>query len=201
MLFAICCKRFWYQYINQWIIFTQWQVIGLIHWYCVSVLIETVKEIRCGKNTEVFREMDRDDFQEDCAFSIIYSDSFETLNLVAYSPDEANIWVTGLRCLVDSEKGKNACTLYGWQPHVFSPELPALFNPSFHGHFPFNQNFRFEFSATSSSEWNKFLPESFPFVQFFSWNFQNLNEWTNELSLSLMMWGVVTQSLELVAHA
>lgn len=63
--------------------------------------------------------MDRDDFQEDCAFSIIYSDSFETLNLVAYSPDEANIWVTGLRCLVDSEKGKNACTLYVWQPHLF----------------------------------------------------------------------------------
>lgn len=49
--------------------------------------------------------MDRDDFQEDCAFSIIYSDSFETLNLVAYSPDEANIWVTGLRCLLDSDKG------------------------------------------------------------------------------------------------
>jgi len=65
-----------------------------------------VKEIRCGKNTDVFREMDRDDFQEDCAFSIIYSDSFDTLNLVAYSPDEANIWVTGLRCLVDSDKGK-----------------------------------------------------------------------------------------------
>lgn len=71
------------------------------------ILIETVKEIRCGKNTEVFREMDRDDFQEDCAFSIIYSDSFETLNLVAYSPDEANIWVTGLRCLVDSEKASS----------------------------------------------------------------------------------------------
>ena len=71
-----------------------------------SVLIDTVKEIRCGKNTDVFREMDRDDFQEDCAFSIIYSDSYETLNLVAYSPDEANIWVTGLRCLLDSDKGK-----------------------------------------------------------------------------------------------
>lgn len=65
-----------------------------------------MKEIRCGKNTDVFREMDRDDFQEDCAFSIIYSDSYETLNLVAYSPDEANIWVTGLRCLLDSDKGK-----------------------------------------------------------------------------------------------
>lgn len=68
------------------------------------ILIDTVKEIRCGKNTDVFREMDRDDFQEDCAFSIIYSDSYETLNLVAYSPDEANIWVTGLRCLLDSDK-------------------------------------------------------------------------------------------------
>ena len=144
--------------------------------------------------------MDRDDFQEDCAFSIIYSDSFETLNLVAYSPDEANIWVTGLRCLVDSEKGKNACTLYDWQVHVFSPELPALFNPGFHGRFQFNQNFRFEFAATSSGEWNKFLPESFPSIQFFYQNFQNLNEWTNELSLSSRMWGVVIQCHEPVAH-
>ncbi|PFX30571.1 Inactive phospholipase C-like protein 1 [Stylophora pistillata] len=71
------------------------------------VSIDTVKEIRCGKNTDVFREMDRDDFQEDCAFSIIYSDNFETLNLVAYSPDEANIWVTGLRCLLDSDKASS----------------------------------------------------------------------------------------------
>ena len=70
-----------------------------------------MKEIRCGKNTDVFREMDRDDFQEDCAFSIIYSDSYETLNLVAYSPDEANIWVTGLRCLLDSDKGKKNVAL------------------------------------------------------------------------------------------
>ena len=65
-----------------------------------------MREIRTGKNTDVFREVVRDDIQEDCAFSIIYSDSFETLNLVAFSPDEANIWVTGLRCLLDSEKGK-----------------------------------------------------------------------------------------------
>lgn len=71
------------------------------------ISIDMIKEIRCGKNTDVFREMDRDDFQEDCAFSIIYSDSFETLNLVAYSPDEANIWVTGLRCLLDSDKASS----------------------------------------------------------------------------------------------
>ena len=77
-----------------------------ICFFFFPVSIDTVKEIRCGKNTDVFREMDRDDFQEDCAFSIIYSDNFETLNLVAYSPDEANIWVTGLRCLLDSDKGK-----------------------------------------------------------------------------------------------
>ena len=75
-----------------------------------------------------------------------------------------------------------------------------LFNPGFQGRFLFNQNFQFEFVANSSSEWNKFLPKSFPSIQFFSWNFQNLNEWTNELSLSSMMWGVVTQSHEPVAH-
>ena len=67
--------------------------------------VDTIKEIRVGKTTDVFREMDRDDIQEDCVFSLIYGDTFETLNLVAYSPDEANIWVTGLRCLVDSDKG------------------------------------------------------------------------------------------------
>lgn len=71
----------------------------------ISVSVDMINEIRCGKNTEVFREMERDDFQDDCAFSIIYNDCFETLNLVAYSPDEANIWVTGLRCLLDSDKG------------------------------------------------------------------------------------------------
>ena len=70
-----------------------------------SVSVDCIKEIRNGKNTDVFREMDRDDIQEDCAFSVIYGDTFETLNLVAYTPDDANIWVTGLRCLVDSDKG------------------------------------------------------------------------------------------------
>ncbi|XP_015761083.1 PREDICTED: inactive phospholipase C-like protein 1 [Acropora digitifera] len=68
------------------------------------ISVDMINEIRCGKNTDVFREMERDDFQDDCAFSIIYNDRFETLNLVAYSPDEANIWVTGLRCLLDSDK-------------------------------------------------------------------------------------------------
>ena len=71
----------------------------------IPVSVDMINEIRCGKNTDVFREMERDDFQDDCAFSIIYNDCFETLNLVAYSPDEANIWVTGLRCLLDSDKG------------------------------------------------------------------------------------------------
>lgn len=71
----------------------------------IPVSVDMINEIRCGKNTDVFREMERDDFQDDCAFSIIYNDRLETLNLVAYSPDEANIWVTGLRCLLDSDKG------------------------------------------------------------------------------------------------
>ncbi|XP_031575010.1 inactive phospholipase C-like protein 1 isoform X2 [Actinia tenebrosa] len=72
-----------------------------------KINIHSIREIRTGKNTEVFREVDRDDIQEDCAFSVIYGDTFETLNLVAYSPDEANIWVTGLRCLIDSDKAQS----------------------------------------------------------------------------------------------
>lgn len=34
---------------------------------------------------------------EDCAFSIIYGEIYESLDLVANSSEVANIWVTGLR--------------------------------------------------------------------------------------------------------
>ncbi len=34
--------------------------------------------------------------QDECAFSVIYGDEFECLDLMAATPEEANIWVTGL---------------------------------------------------------------------------------------------------------
>lgn len=62
-----------------------------------------IKEVRSGKNTVVFRAIERDDISEDCAFTIIYGDDFVELDLIASNPDDANIWITGLRCLLESD--------------------------------------------------------------------------------------------------
>ncbi|CAH2282737.1 inactive phospholipase C 2 [Pelobates cultripes] len=67
--------------------------------------IKSVKEVRNGKNTDIFRSNGiYDQISEDCAFSIIYSDNYESLDLVANSADVANIWVTGLRYLISYGK-------------------------------------------------------------------------------------------------
>ena len=71
-----------------------------------TVPISSIKEIRSGKNTDVLRDIERDDIPDDCAFSIIHGNNFMALDLVANNPDEANIWITGLRCLLDSDFSK-----------------------------------------------------------------------------------------------
>jgi hypothetical protein len=71
------------------------------------VPIESIKEIRVGKNTEVLRTRALSSgHTEDSAFSILYGDDFESLDLVASTPEEANIWVTGLNALVGAHKCK-----------------------------------------------------------------------------------------------
>lgn len=55
-------------------------------------------QVRTGRNTETFRTSGvYDQISEDCAFSIIYGEMYESLDLVANSAEVANIWVTGLR--------------------------------------------------------------------------------------------------------
>ncbi|XP_075443018.1 inactive phospholipase C-like protein 2 isoform X2 [Ascaphus truei] len=67
--------------------------------------MKSVKEVRTGKNTDIFRSNGiYDQISEDCAFSIIYGENYESLDLVANSPDVANIWVTGLRYLISYGK-------------------------------------------------------------------------------------------------
>ncbi|XP_028674029.2 inactive phospholipase C-like protein 2 [Erpetoichthys calabaricus] len=67
--------------------------------------IKSIKEVRTGKNTEIFRTNGiYDQISEDCAFSVIYGENYESLDLVANSADVANIWVTGLRYLVSYGK-------------------------------------------------------------------------------------------------
>ncbi|XP_041102330.1 inactive phospholipase C-like protein 2 isoform X1 [Polyodon spathula] len=67
--------------------------------------IKSVKEVRTGKNTDIFRTNGvYDQISEDCSFSIIYGENYESLDLVANSTDVANIWVTGLRYLISYGK-------------------------------------------------------------------------------------------------
>lgn len=67
--------------------------------------IKSIKEVRTGKNTDIFRSNGiYDQISEDCAFSIIYGENYESLDLVANSADIANVWVTGLRYLISYGK-------------------------------------------------------------------------------------------------
>nr|XP_032806859.1 inactive phospholipase C-like protein 2 isoform X2 [Petromyzon marinus] len=63
--------------------------------------VRSIKEVRAGKNTDIFRSNGiSEQVSEDCAFSIIYGESYESLDLVANSADVASAWVTGLRYLL-----------------------------------------------------------------------------------------------------
>ncbi|KAG7457487.1 hypothetical protein MATL_G00227680 [Megalops atlanticus] len=67
--------------------------------------VRSIREVRTGKNTEIFRANGiYDQISEDCAFSIIYGENYESLDLVANSADVANVWVTGLRYMVSYGK-------------------------------------------------------------------------------------------------
>ena len=68
------------------------------------VAISNIKEVRMGKNTDVLRSRDMDCFSSERAFSIIYSEQYNTMDLIADTADEANIWVTGLTCLLSKNR-------------------------------------------------------------------------------------------------
>uniref|UniRef100_A0A0N4ZEL7 Phosphoinositide phospholipase C n=1 Tax=Parastrongyloides trichosuri TaxID=131310 RepID=A0A0N4ZEL7_PARTI len=71
--------------------------------------VESIKEIRVGRNTEHFRGLENQlqEIQDDCIFSIIHGDNYECLDLVALSAEDANIWVTGLLYLTSGPRIKS----------------------------------------------------------------------------------------------
>uniref|UniRef100_A0A8C8RCY5 Phosphoinositide phospholipase C n=1 Tax=Pelusios castaneus TaxID=367368 RepID=A0A8C8RCY5_9SAUR len=82
-----------------------------------KIEIKSVKEVRVGKKTPLLRSNGlSDQFPDECAFSIIYGDNYESLDLVASSADVVNAWVMGLRYLVSYGK--------------HSPEAPEAGHPS-----------------------------------------------------------------------
>ncbi len=76
----------------------------------ILVPVDAVKEIRVGRNTDNLRSSDScfEDVQEDCAFSVIWGEDYQCLDLIAPSPDEANIWVTGLMALTSGNCRKGS---------------------------------------------------------------------------------------------
>ncbi|XP_066915191.1 inactive phospholipase C-like protein 2 [Clytia hemisphaerica] len=77
----------------------------LLHWRPSSkkpekaiLPVDLLYEIRTGKNTTVFKEQGMS-YNEDCCFSLIVGPNYDSIDLVATSSDEANIWITGLRLL------------------------------------------------------------------------------------------------------
>ncbi|XP_049457428.1 inactive phospholipase C-like protein 2 [Epinephelus fuscoguttatus] len=92
------------------------------------ISLDCIREVRTGRNTETFRTSGvYEQISEDCAFSIIYGEMYESLDLVANSAEVANIWVTGLRYLM--QYGKHALDMLassqdslrlGWLEKLFS---------------------------------------------------------------------------------
>uniref|UniRef100_A0A4W5K189 Phosphoinositide phospholipase C n=1 Tax=Hucho hucho TaxID=62062 RepID=A0A4W5K189_9TELE len=65
------------------------------------IAVPSIREVRTGRNTETFRTNGiYDQISEDCAFSIIYGETYEALDLVSNSAEVAKVWVTGLRYLI-----------------------------------------------------------------------------------------------------
>ena len=78
--------------------------------YLVSVSVASVKEVRSGKTTEALKNKDiAGIYPDECAFSIVFGDNFESMDLIANTPDEANIWVTGLTCLINTNAKATTC--------------------------------------------------------------------------------------------
>ena len=96
---------------NTTLTYYHYHAIPLYYHSCAlppAVPINQIKEIRPGKNTDVLRNKDiAGPYPDECAFSIIYGESFDTMDLIANSPDEANIWVAGLTCLVSGKVVSN----------------------------------------------------------------------------------------------
>ncbi|WAR03454.1 PLCL2-like protein, partial [Mya arenaria] len=62
-----------------------------------SVPLFSIKEVRSGKTTDALKNKEiAGIYPDECAFSIVFGDNFDSMDLIANTPDEANIWVTGL---------------------------------------------------------------------------------------------------------
>lgn len=67
---------------------------------CVTVAVDSIREICEGKQSEVFQRYSDGSFDPNCCFSLYYGEHMESLDLVTGTGEEARTWITGLRYLM-----------------------------------------------------------------------------------------------------
>lgn len=71
----------------------------------LSVLVGQIKEVQNGKNCESLKNKDIECVcQEEYVLSILYGSNYTSLDLMAKTPEEANIWIAGLTHLVSAKR-------------------------------------------------------------------------------------------------
>ena len=75
------------------------------------VLVDQIKEVQSGKTSEILRNKDIECmYQEEYMLTILYGNNYTPLDLVAKTPDEANIWIAGLSHLISKRDHlQNGC--------------------------------------------------------------------------------------------
>ncbi|PAA63756.1 hypothetical protein BOX15_Mlig023826g1 [Macrostomum lignano] len=69
--------------------------------------IDQLKEVRRGRTSAILKDSEvAAAYPADCAFTVIYGEDFLSMDLVAVSLDDANVWVTGLTCLINGRPGQ-----------------------------------------------------------------------------------------------
>lgn len=87
------------------------EVTSIILWYIlIAVNIKNVREIREGACTDIFKKhlASTAGHKPSHCFSIIHGTSWESLDIVAGSLDEARAWIRGLRHLMEQAQEETA---------------------------------------------------------------------------------------------
>lgn len=67
---------------------------------CVTVSIDSIREICEGKQSEIFQRYSEGSFDPNCCFSLYHGEHMDSLDLVSGTGEEARTWITGLRYLM-----------------------------------------------------------------------------------------------------
>uniref|UniRef100_G3PHW3 Phosphoinositide phospholipase C n=1 Tax=Gasterosteus aculeatus aculeatus TaxID=481459 RepID=G3PHW3_GASAC len=65
-----------------------------------KILVDAVREVREGKQSEIFQRYADGCFDPNCCFSLYYGEHMESLDLVSGTGEEARTWITGLKYLM-----------------------------------------------------------------------------------------------------